>query len=193
MISELTVDNTLISNEFYYEEDDYLYINKGEVFDEYQITITSDSVVYINVSLVFDCWKEDEYVASQSYTHNFSISSSQRVEGVAFFVDFEEIPQIQSWLFGTINGDQTYSQLSFETEKDVNLIDIQFYDNSKNSWESVSYVVYDLDDLDARTYGYFIDREVLDFLDFDCLPYDNAIYQLKYRFIIDEVLLSSNN
>ncbi|KKK69245.1 hypothetical protein LCGC14_2935970, partial [marine sediment metagenome] len=54
------------------------------------------------------------------------------------------------------------------------------------TWNTTNYVVYDLGDRDARTFGYFIDRNVADFIQFDGLLMDTLQYQLKYRFKIDK-------
>ena len=70
--------------------------------------------------------------------------------------------------------------------KDVNLLKIQLYNFAEDIWETVDYVAYDLADNDARTFGFFIDRNVIDFLEFDGLSDNELLYQLKYRFKIEE-------
>lgn len=72
------------------------------------------------------------------------------------------------------------------------LIRIQLFNFDENCWDDVSYVVYDLNDLNARTFGYFIDRDVLDFTLYDGLFEDDLLYQLKYRFVIDEDYFSDD-
>ena len=68
----------------------------------------------------------------------------------------------------------------------MNLIEIQLFDYVSQTWNTTNYVVYDLGDRDARTFGYFIDRNVADFIRFDGLLLDTLQYQLKYRFKIDK-------
>ncbi|NVM55882.1 MAG: hypothetical protein HWN66_19435, partial [Candidatus Helarchaeota archaeon] len=176
-------NKTILSREVYHHVGDEIYIDSTVALDP---KIIRDSILNVDISYIYNSWEKDEYVDTQPYTHNFSISAAQRIESVAFVVKYAEIPQIQSWFFGTTDEGDMYKQLSSKLIKDVNLIEIEFYDFASNTWNSTNYVVYDLNDNDASTFGYFIDRYVLAFLRCDGLPDNDLLYQLKYRFKIDK-------
>ena len=176
-------DKTVVPREYYHWVEDEIYVDSTVALDP---LITQDSELNVDLSYIYDDWKENEYVDTQPYVHNFSITSAQRIEALTFIVTYSEIPQIQSWFFGTMNDGESYKSLSNVIKKDVNLLDIQLYNHSGDKWETVGYVVYDLNDNDATTFGYFIDRNILDFLAFDGLPENELIYQLKYRFKIEK-------
>ncbi|MHA2326642.1 MAG: hypothetical protein ACXACB_14640, partial [Promethearchaeota archaeon] len=178
-------DITIVPRNMYHWADNEIYIEK-DLADIFDPVIDSDSILHVDYAYTYDSWRENEYVDTLPYSYNFSISDAQRVEAVSFVTTFAEIPQIQSWFFGAADEDTEYKQLTNKLYKNVNLLEIEFYNFRFNTWTSVDYVVYDLNDRDARTYAYFIDRIVLDFVDFDGLPGDDLLYQLKYRFKIDK-------
>ncbi|NVM56287.1 MAG: hypothetical protein HWN66_21500, partial [Candidatus Helarchaeota archaeon] len=185
-IDDLNDQNkSILSRDLYHHVGDEIYIDSAVAHD-HDPSISRDSTLNVDISYIYNSWEKDEYVDTQPYTHNFSISAAQRIESVAFIVKYAEIPQIQSWFFGTTDEEDMYKQLSSKLIKDVNLIEIQLYDFVSNTWNSTNYVVYDLNDNDASTFGYFMDRYVLDFLRFDGLPDNDLLYQLKYRFKIDK-------
>ncbi|MBA7679057.1 hypothetical protein ES703_87340 [subsurface metagenome] len=176
---------TIVPRDYYHWAGDEIYINIDEVggFDP---VIDKDSTLHVDYAYIYDSWRDNEYVDTQPYVYNFSVSAAQRIEAISFFATFSEIPQIQSWFFGVIDDEAEFKQLASKLYKDVNLLEIQFYDFVSNTWNTTDYVVYDLGDRDARTFGYFIDRTAIDFIRFDMLPENNQIYQLKYRFKIDK-------
>ncbi|KKM77181.1 hypothetical protein LCGC14_1372650, partial [marine sediment metagenome] len=176
---------TIIPRDYYHWADDEIYIEIGEVGGFYPV-IDQDSTLHVDYAYIYDSWRDNEYVDTQPYVYNFSVSAAQRIEAVSFFATFSEIPQIQSWFFGFIDDETEFKQLTNKLYKDVNLLDIQFYDSNSKTWNTTDYVVYDRGDRDARTFGYFIDRTAIDFIRFDMLPKNDLIYQLKYRFKIDK-------
>ncbi|MHA2007087.1 MAG: hypothetical protein ACXACO_08195 [Promethearchaeota archaeon] len=178
-------DITIIPRNIYHWADNEIYIEKDEA-DIFDPQITPSSVLHADYAYTYDSWKENEYVDTLAYEYNFTISDAQRIEAVSLVTTFTEIPQIQSWFFGATDDGTEFKQLTNKLYKNVNLLEIEFYNFRYNKWTSIDYVVYDLNDRDARTYAYFIDRIVLDFVDFDGLPGDDLLYQLKYRFKIDK-------
>jgi hypothetical protein len=153
-------NKTILSTNYYHIADNEIYIDSSLIGNP----VAPNSILNVDISYTYDSWERDEYVDTQPYVH----------------------PQIKSWFFGTTDEQDMYKKLSYKLYKDVNLLEIEFYDFLNKTWISIPYVVYDLNDRDARTFGYFIDRIAVDFVNFDLLPQDDLIYQLKYRFKIDK-------
>jgi len=172
-----------------------IFIDEQLVSDNYGIELYyHKSDILIDISYIYDVWTHDEYCASQIFTNNFSIPASQRIEGIAFMVNFTEIPQIEAMLFGQIQEDVPYKLLFYDLIKDEDLLTIELFNFDIGQWVKVPYVAYDLGDRDGSTFGYFIDRNVVEFLEYDGLLSDLYLYlalranlksmRLLYRYII---------
>ncbi|MBA7536688.1 hypothetical protein ES705_28952 [subsurface metagenome] len=131
---------TVIPQNYYHVAGDEIYIDSAELRTDDIPLFTPESEFTVDYSYIYDSWEEDEYVDTQPYVHNFSISAAQRIEAVSFMVSFSEIPQIQSWFFGTAGEETVYKQLSNQLIKNVNLLEIQLFDFVSDTWEVVNYV-----------------------------------------------------
>ncbi len=144
----------------------------------------------LSMKSVVDGESDDLTLFSPIFIQNFSISDSDKIDAISFDINYSAIPQINTWAFIIENN---YCVLRpYQIIKNLNLLDIEFFNPEINKWIALNYIIYDHVD-DPFTFSYCVDGNILDLYQFDCLNNEDQIFQLKYRFVINAYKLESGD